>query len=123
MTEQSAHARQSAVILDIGGDIGALVVHASAEDDAAEIEISRGADPAAPRSHNQVHPRRTPAGTVYSAVYPSLAAGEYTVWRDEHTPEATLTIRGGQITEHRLAVPLDPQRHSHSHGEHTHTHS
>ncbi len=122
MTERSAHATQAAVVLDIGGDVGALVLYTSAEDDAAEIDISPGTDPAAPRSHNQVHPRRAPAGTVYSAVYPALAAGEYTLWRDEHTPEATITIRGGQITEHRLSTPLGTRPRSHTHGDHTHTH-
>ena len=123
MTEQSAHARQSAVVLDIGGDVGALVLHTSAEDDAAEIDISSGTDPTAPRSHNQVHPRRAPAGIIHSAVYPSLTAGEYTIWRDEHTPEATITIRGGQITEHHLSAPLGTwYHHSHSHNGHTHTH-
>jgi hypothetical protein len=122
MTEQSAHARQSAVVLDISGDTGALVVHTSAADDAAEIDISPGTDPAAPRSHNQVHPRRTPAGTVYSAVYPALTAGEYTLWRDASTPEATVVIRGGQVTQHRLSAPLGHREHSHEHGEHTHTH-
>ena len=115
MTERSAHARQAAVVLDIGGDVGALVLYTGAEDDEAEIDISPGTDPAAPRSHNQVHPRRAPAGVVYSAVYPALAAGEYTLWRDEHTPEATITISGGQITEHRLSAPLGARHHAHAH--------
>jgi hypothetical protein len=120
MTEHSAHARQSAVVLDIGGDVGALVLYTGPEDDEAEIEISPSADPAAPRSHNQVHPRRAPAGTVYSAVYPSLMAGEYTIWRDGHTPEATIVIRGGHITEHHLTAPLDKRSH-HVHADgHTH---
>ncbi len=122
MTERSAHARQSAVVLDIGGDIGALVVYTGAEDDAAEIDISSGTDPTAPRSHNQVHPRRAPAGTIYSAVYPSLAAGEYTLWRDEHAPEATVMIRGGQVTEYHLSTPLGTGNRSHNHDGHTHTH-
>ena len=122
MTEQSAHAAQSAVVLDIGGDVGALVLYTGAEDDAAEIDISPGTDPAAPRSHNQVHPRRAPSGTVYSAVYPALAAGEYTLWRDTHTPEATITIRGGQITEHRLTAPLGTRHHTHTHEDDVHDH-
>src|ERR1700735_2068835 len=131
MTEQSAHARQSAVVLDFSGETGALVLHTSAADDAAEIDISPGTDPAAPRSHNQVHPRRAPAGVVYSAVYPALAAGEYTLWWDAHTPEATITIRGGQITEHRLSAPLGTRHHAHAHphdgdphahDDHTHHH-
>lgn len=116
MTEHSAHATQAAVVLDIGGDIGALVLYTSAADDTAEIDISPGTDPAAPRTHNQVHPRRAPAGLVYSAVYPALAAGEYTLWRDERTPEATITIRGGEVTEHRLSAPLGTLRHFHHHG-------
>ncbi len=122
MTEQSAHATQSAVVLDIGGDIGALVLYTGAEDDAAEIDISPGTDPTAPRSHNQVHQRRALAGTVYSAVYPALTAGQYTLWRDEHTPEATITIQGGQITEHHLSAPLDTRRHSHTHDDDVHSH-
>jgi hypothetical protein len=122
MTEQSSHARQSAVVLDIGGDIGALVLYTTAADDEAEIEISPGTDPGAPRSHNQVHPRRAPAGTVHSAVYPTLTAGEYTIWRDHSTPEATVTIRSGQITEHTLSAPLgqDHHIHAHDHGDHSH---
>ena len=124
MTERSAHASQAAVVLDIGGDVGALVLYTGAEDDEAEIDISPGTDPAAPRSHNQVHPRRAPAGVVYSAVYPALAAGEYTLWRDERTPEATVTIRGGQVTEHRLSAPLGARHHAHAHPHEgdTHTH-
>jgi hypothetical protein len=120
MTERSAHASQAAVVLDIGGDVGALVLYTGAEDDEAEIDISPGTDPAAPRSHNQVHPRRAPAGVVYSAVYPALAAGEYTLWRDPHTPEATITIRGGQITEYRLSAPLGARHHTHDGHAHTH---
>jgi hypothetical protein len=122
MTEQSAHGRQAAVVLDIGGDVGALVLYTGAEDDEAEIDISPGTDPAARRTHNQVHPRRAPAGVVYSAVYPALAAGEYTLWRDEHTPEATITIRGGQVTEHRLSAPLGNRHHAHAHPHDGDTH-
>ncbi len=121
MSEHSPHASQSAVVLDIGGDIGALILYTSASDDEAEIDISPGTDPTATRSHNQVHPRRAPAGTVHSAVYPSLRAGRYTIWRDDATPEATITIHGGQITEHVLSAPLEPGHHAHGHdGRHTH---
>src|ERR1700722_5858688 len=122
MTERSAHASQAAVVLDIGGGGGARGGYTGAEDDEAEIDISSGTDPAAPRSHNQVHPRGAPARVVYSAVSPALSAGEYTLWRDERTPEATITIRGGQITEHRLSAPLGTGHHAHTHDGDTHTH-
>jgi hypothetical protein len=123
MSEHSSHATQSAVILDIGGDIGALVLYTDASDDEAEIDISPGTDPTATRSHNQVHPRRAPAGTVYSAVYPSLPAGRYTIWRDESTAEAVVTIHGGQITEHVLSAPLGERHHAHHHHDGSHSHS
>lgn len=115
MPEQSRHATQAAVVLDIGGDIGALVLYTGAEDDDAEIEISPGTDPGAARSHNQVHPRRTRAGVIYSAVYPALVEGEYTIWRDQHTREGTVTVRGAQVTEYHLSAPLGGNSHGHGH--------
>jgi hypothetical protein len=87
---------ESYVVLDIGGEIGALVLYCPAELAGAEIEISL---PDAPRTHSQVHERR-PAGAsepVFAAVYPGLAAGRYTIWRDPATPEATVQIAGGQV--------------------------
>jgi hypothetical protein len=42
------------------------------------------------------------AATTYAAVYPGLQAGQYTIWRDEHTPAVTATITGGQVTSRRL---------------------
>jgi hypothetical protein len=88
------------LVLDIGGDIGALVIHTGPELDEAEIEISPGRDATVRRSHNQVHARRSGQGTTYSAVFPSVPAGEYTVWHHDGTPQGWVAIRGGQVTEH-----------------------
>lgn len=90
------------LVLDIGGDIGALVVHTGPEHSEREVEISPGADHDAPRSHNVVHPRRGAGTIAYTAVFPSVPAGTYTIWRDAHSPHATITIHGGRVTEHRL---------------------
>ena len=86
------------LVLDIGGDIGALVLHAGPELAEREIEISTGPDE--PRSHNQVHARTGFGHVAYTAVFPSVPAGEYLVWHGE-TP-AKVTIRGGEVTEHHL---------------------
>jgi hypothetical protein len=86
------------VVMDVGGDIGALVLYTPPEMDGDEIEISRDDEPGARRTHSQVRPRHTGAVTKYAAVYPGLAAGPYTLWRDEGTPVVTVTIIGGQIT-------------------------
>jgi hypothetical protein len=90
------------LVLDIGGDIGALVIHAGPELAEEEIEISPGADPATPRSHNVVHARRGMGEVAYTAVFPSVPAGEYTVWHRDGTPHATITIHGGQVTQHEM---------------------
>jgi len=87
------------VVLDLGPDTGAMVLHTPPELDSREIEISRRAD-GAPRSrtHSRVRQRHTPGGVQYAAVYPELAAGEYLVWRDTTTSAMTVTIAGGQVT-------------------------
>lgn len=95
------------VVLELGPGIGALVLHTPPELDGAEIEISLDPPPAAPatpagkRTHSQVRQRLTPGGTQFAAVYPGLAAGDYTIWRDASTPAITVTIDGGRVTTAR----------------------
>jgi len=86
------------VVLDLGADIGALILDTPAELAGREIEISPASDgPGARRTHALVRERRTGAGTGYAAVYPGLPAAEYTVWKDAVTPVATVTVYGGQV--------------------------
>jgi len=106
------------VVLELGGAVGVLVIEATAELNGREIEISpvdgtdqhehpRDHDHAhdhnarARRTHSQVRERGTAAGTSYAAVYPGVAAGPYTVWRDPDTPAGTVTIDGGRVTRYR----------------------
>jgi hypothetical protein len=81
------------VVLELGPGIGALILYTPAEMDGEEIEISRDGEP---RTHSRVRPRHMPGQTRYAAVYPSLPAGRYTIWRDEHRPAAIVTVAGGQ---------------------------
>lgn len=92
------------LVLDIGGDVGALLLTTGPELAEEEIEISPGLDPAAKRSHNVVHARRD-RGVIaaYSAVFPSLRAGRYTVWNRDGSAHAIVTVHGGQVTQ--LAMP------------------
>lgn len=94
--------RQDTLVLDIGGDVGALVLVAGPDLAEQEIEISPGTDPATPRSHNVVHARRGAGRLAYTAVFPSVPAGEYTVWRRGGGAHARVTIHGGQVTRHEL---------------------
>ena len=86
------------VVLELGAEIGALILYAPAKLDGAEIEISRDDDPGARRTHSQVRQRHMATVTRYAAVYPGLEAGPYTIWRDEHRPAAAVTIIGGRVT-------------------------
>jgi len=92
------------VVLELGAGIGALILYTPPELDGAEIEISRDDEPHAHRTHSQVRQRHMATATTYAAVYPSLPAGPYTIWRDEHSPAAKVIIDGGQVTScHWLA--------------------
>jgi hypothetical protein len=102
MTEPAAGpSAPGTVVMELGADIGALVLYTPADLDGREIEISQDGQAGAPRGHSQVRPRHMPAVTTYAAVYPSLRAGHYTIWRDEQSPAATVTIAGGQVTSCR----------------------
>jgi len=89
------------VLLDIGADTGALILHAPAELNGVEIEISPNGAAGAPRTHSRVRERRVGTGVRYAAVYPAVPSGTYTVWRDSVTPAATVTIAGGSVTSCR----------------------
>jgi hypothetical protein len=89
------------VVLELGPGIGALVLHTPPELDGAEIEISpitQPADEQAKRTHSLVRQRLSPGGIKFAAVYPGLAAGDYTIWRDASIPAITVNVDGGQVT-------------------------
>jgi hypothetical protein len=84
------------LLLDIGGDIGALIIHTAAHRDQTEIEIS-ACGAGRPRTHNVVRRRQAAGGARYAAVFPDVPAGDYVVWRDDGTPAGTVTVRGGAV--------------------------
>jgi hypothetical protein len=88
------------VVLEIGADTGALILHAPADLAGREIEISPAGEPAR-RRHASIRQRRTGGGTGHAAIYDRLAPGTYTIWRNHDTPAATITITGGQVTSYR----------------------
>jgi hypothetical protein len=86
------------LVLELGADVGALVLYAPADLDGLEIEISRD-DLGARRTHSRVRPRHMPAGTRYAAVYPELAAGTYTIWAGDCGPAGRVVVTGGRVTK------------------------
>src|SRR5215469_3674718 len=78
------------VVLDIGDDVGALVLYTSQDRHTHEIELSPlDAEPGVKRVHSAVLERSLNGRTFYAATYPELAAGEYEVCCDA-APRVTI---------------------------------
>jgi hypothetical protein len=112
---ENPYAGQGSVLLDIGGDVGALLVTMPAALEGAEVEINRidGHDhdqhgPAHDHDHHHDHhrphvavvPRPTAAGLVHSLVFPELTEGRYELYLRPAGPvQLTVGITGGAVTE------------------------
>ncbi len=86
------------VILDIGADVGALVLYVAAAEFGREIEISPVGTPDR-RIHAAVRERIVESGSLYCIVYAGLHEGDYTIWTDAVRPAGSVHVVGGAITE------------------------
>lgn len=121
MPEDNSHAGQGAVVLDIGGDIGALIVSAPSELDGVEIEIrpASPADRTSAHGHDHDHDdsysrhdhehdhllhvavlgRPANGRILHTAVFGELNSGSYELYRrDDGTVALTVSVRGGEVT-------------------------
>ena len=99
MTESAAGpSGPGTVVLELGADVGALVLFTPADMDGREIEISSEDYGTGRRTHSRVRPRHMPAGTRYAAVYPDLPAGSYAIWADEESRAGSVVVAGGRVT-------------------------
>lgn len=92
------HASSASVAIDIGPGRGALVIYPTERFRTCEIEISR-LDGDGNRVHTGVHERKTHAGAVLTAIFGSLASGDYVVWEDAETAGPTVTVPDGAVAE------------------------
>jgi hypothetical protein len=94
----SARAHPEFVVLDIGDDVGALIVHTDADLHATEVEISpTGEDDR--RAHKDVLERSIEGRSAYTAVFYELAEGTYTLWSCGEALARDVAITGGTIVE------------------------
>ena len=91
---------QGSVMVDIGGDVGALVIHTPPGLLGTEVELSPVDDGSA-RTHVAVRERRGRGPVQYAAVFPSLTAGAYNIWHPaEHRhPVARVVVTGGDVAD------------------------
>ena len=95
MTEhQMPPSWDGSVVLDIGGDIGALVLRVPDAFVGREIELDPE-DPSTPHTHSAVRERRLAVGSSFAAVYPALKAGYYIV----EGSGQRVGIAGGRVTD------------------------
>jgi hypothetical protein len=86
------------VVLDIGEDIGALIVHTEAGMLGVEVEISAtGQDNR--RTHKDVLEREINGRPAYTAVFDKIREGTYTLWVDNVVRARDVVVTGSAIAE------------------------
>jgi hypothetical protein len=94
--ESYAHVRGGPSVLDIGGDIGALIVTMRADDAGTELHLRREAKPDAD-IHTGVWRRDAPSGPVTTAVFAELPEGRYWVLDRAGRGLRPVEIHGGEL--------------------------
>lgn len=96
--QYSARKHPEFVVLDIGDELGALIIHAPAEMHGVEIEISPSYDDH-DRSHKEVLERSINGRPAFTAVFDGLREGRYTLWTQGEARVRNVTVGGGEIAE------------------------
>ena len=86
------------VALEIGGNLGALIVHTGLDMHGVEVEISPDRDDGK-RRHKQVLERSMRGRPAFTAVFDRLPAGTYALWIDGDARARGVAVGGGSITE------------------------
>jgi hypothetical protein len=85
-------------VLDIGDDVGALIIYCRPELRGRQIDVSmRGCE--WQRVHTDVLERRANNQPIFAALFLSLPAGDYVIWGNSREPIGEATITGGQVAE------------------------
>jgi len=91
------HATPGAVsVLDIGGDVGAVVVHLGDQRVGDELDIQPVGNPAG-RFHTGVHLRVAGEGPARVAVFPEVRTGSHELLDEDGVPFAHVDVVGGVV--------------------------
>jgi hypothetical protein len=86
------------VVLEIGGDLGALIVYTDPDMHGVEVEISRSGEDGT-RSHKDVLERSLGGRAAFSAVFDQISEGSYTLWVADTARARDVRISGGKVAE------------------------
>ena len=88
-----------ALVLDIGDNIGALILYADQTCLGQEIDVTPAGAARHHHTHTMIRRRRAIGREFIAGVYPELQAGSYTVWGVDDKPLGEVTVVGGHVTE------------------------
>ncbi len=99
----SGPSEEGSVVLDLGGDVGAAIVHTPPALAESEIEIRRRGAPW-DGTHVAVRPRHVRDGVLYAALFPGLGRGSYEVRvrGDVNSPVTVVDVEGAHVSQARL---------------------
>jgi hypothetical protein len=86
------------VVLDIGEQLGALIVYTDPGLHGTEVEISPDGEDSN-RSHKDVLERGEGGRVAFTAVFDRLPQGAYTLWTDGVPRARGVTVTGGAVAE------------------------
>lgn len=78
--------------------VGAIAVYLASGPSERKIEVSPAGD-GRERAHNVVRLRKDGPVPQYVTVFPSLSAGQYTVWQGATKLAGTVMVHAGEVTE------------------------
>lgn len=85
-------------VLDVGGEVGALVVRLAAVPAGGELEAQPAGDPSR-RFHTGVHLREVGGRSAPVALFPAVPAGRYEVLDEQAGTLAVVEVDGGRVAE------------------------
>ncbi len=96
--DYAARAHPEHVAIDIGGAVGALIIHTDPEMHGAEVEISREGE-GRTGAHKQVLDRPIGERSSFTLLYDGLASGRYILWVGDEPRARHVAVEAGEITE------------------------
>ena len=85
-------------VLDVGGEVGALVVHLAATPPGGEVEAQPVGRPDR-RFHTGVHVRAVAGRPVPVALFPAVTQGTYEILDDAGRSLAIVDVAGGEVAQ------------------------
>ena len=106
---QQVEGLPESLVLDIGGEVGALILHADEACLGAEIDLTLAGLPRTHHVHTMIRRRRAPLREFVAGVYPALPRGTYTIWGLDGEPLGDVKICGGEVSEFHAGTCRAPK--------------